>query len=352
VSYICAPNSCSPSPGVSYSQTCSVGSRLCPSSVGYGCCPTNLGCAVNSCYETTPSTFTMTETLTTTIDSFPTTITTTITSVTVLEEPTGSSTTEGNLAKLTPPASPIAKTAATGSSNGGLSTPELGGIIGGAIFILIVVLVATFLIIKRLNKVARGVAEASHTSSSGPRSGRSGQRPPINPDADAMSQDPFLMSPSEVSGSIRRGSRQSSGLHSSTHEVEANEAISPQLFSPFSPRSPPNTHHPRGYAPVAGSESQYSQSSGGYRNPSVDSTPPLQHNPNAGYFDIPLQSDPRVSVSTVTMEETGAMPVIRVRSVRTARIPFRLLLQSSMQGKMATDAQTFGEPYKVLEWEE
>jgi hypothetical protein len=115
-----------------------------------------------------------------------------------------------------------------------------------------------------------------------------------------MSQDPFLMSPSEVSGSIRRGSKQSSGLHSSTHEVEANEASSPPIFnSPFSPRSPPNTHYPRGYAPVASSESQYSQSSGGYRNPSVDSTPPLQHNSNAGYFDLPLQSDHRVSVSTV-----------------------------------------------------
>jgi hypothetical protein len=90
------------------------------------------------------------------------------------------------------------------------------------------------------------------------------------------------------------------GIHSSTHEMEANEASSPPIFnSPFSPRSPPNTHYPRGYAPIARSEPQRSHSSGGYRNPSIDSTLPLQHNPNAGYFDLPLQSDHRDSVITV-----------------------------------------------------
>jgi len=303
---------------MSYSKTCSANSYLCPSSPNYRCCKSGLACAFNSCYATTISTFTFTGTYTTEdIASNPTTIISTIISKTILEAPTSTTTTTGDgiIAKVTSAPNPIANTTpiatsssglstgeksgiTIGSSNGGLSTPELGGIIGGAIFILIVVLVATFLIIKSLNKVASKVAAASRTSSSGTCSGRSGQRPSINPDINAMSQDPFLISPSEVSGSIRRGSKQSSSLHSSTHEVEANKASSPPILnSPFSLCSPPNTHYPRGYAPIASSESQCSQSSGGYGNPSVNSTPPLQHNSNASYFDLPLQSDHRVSVS-------------------------------------------------------
>jgi hypothetical protein len=230
-------------------------------------------------------TFTVTETVTTTdVNSNRHTITTTITSATNPELPTGIPPTDGIIAQVTPSASAIPKSAATGGSSGGLTTAELGGIIGGAIFILLALLVATFLILRRLNKAIKVTELAnSGTSSSGHRSGRSGQRPL---DVDALSVDPLMMSPSEAGGSIRRPSQ----FANSTTQIHEMETNSPPVFnSPFSPRTPPYTHYPKGYKPVSTtSESRYSSST---RHDSVElPTPPSHHNPNAGYFDIPPHS--------------------------------------------------------------
>ncbi|KAK0128355.1 hypothetical protein ONS95_000327 [Cadophora gregata] len=131
----------------------------------------------------------------------------------------------------------------------------------------------------------------THTSSSGYRSRIS---IPGHQDIDAMSVDPLMMTVSEASGSIRRpyhSRNPSSTTYAHELEVDANTSRSPPSFtSPFSPRSPPYTHYQKGYNPISSSESQYSSSSGGFRNPSVESTPPMHHNPNAGYFDLPLQT--------------------------------------------------------------
>ncbi|KAH7342509.1 hypothetical protein BKA65DRAFT_293028 [Rhexocercosporidium sp. MPI-PUGE-AT-0058] len=291
--YQCATNGCIPLAGVTDTPTCSANFYLCPASLNYGCCQSGFACALSTCYATSISTFTYTATLTTTdADRNPHTLTTTIISATVLGAPEATETTDPSriFGKYTPSQTASEKVKATGTKDSGLTTPEIGGIIGGAVAILIVILIASFFIIKRLNraiKVSELANSNTHSSSSGHRS-----RPPIprNQEIDAMSVDPLMMTASEASGSFRRpyGSRNPS---STTHyEVEANSP--PSFTSPFPPTSPPHTQYQQGYNPVSSTESQYSSSSGGggYRNPSLDSTPPMRHNPNAGYFDLPLQT--------------------------------------------------------------
>ena len=98
-----------------------------------------------------------------------------------------------------------------------------------------------------------------------------------------------MMSPSEASRSVRYPSHPSL-VHGSVHEVDGSSSSPPVLGSPWSPQSPPFNHHPRGYNPVPTSDSN---SSPGYgRNLSVESNPPLGHNPNTGYFDIGISPSP------------------------------------------------------------
>jgi hypothetical protein len=282
--YVCGVNNCSPSPGVSYSQTCGLNSYLCAASFGFGCCKSGYSCWYNSCYATSSVTFEVTETITTTDGNFNAyTITTTITTATIPGLPTGTPPTDVIVAQLTPSATPIPKSAASSGSSSGLTTPELGGIIGGAIFILLALLVATFIILRRLNRAIKVTEMAnSGTSSSGPRSRRSGQRPL---DIDTLSVDPLMMTPSEAGDSMPRPYRLSGST--GIQELETNSP--PQFNSPFSPRTPPYTHYPKGYKPVSTtSESIYSRSA---RQDSIElPTPPSQQNPNAGYFDLPPQS--------------------------------------------------------------
>lgn len=299
--YQCATNGCIPSAGFTSTQTCGVNSYLCPASLNYGCCQSGLGCALSSCYATSVSTFTLTRTLTTTDAALsPHTLTTTVVSSTVLGAPDATETADSNgiVGKFTPSPTASEKIKASGSEDTGLTTPEIGGIIGGAVAILLVVFLAAYFIIKRLNRAIR-ISEANsrtRSSSSGQRTRRSMAR---NQDIDAMSVDPLMMTASETSGTIRRPHGSANPTSSTTyHEVEANSP--PSFTSPFSPRSPPYTlyQYQKGYNPISGSESQYSSASsgiGGYRNPagSVESTPPMHHNPNAGYFDLPLHTQPQ-----------------------------------------------------------
>lgn len=160
------------------------------------------------------------------------------------------------------------------------SNVPVGAIVGCTIggVILIVLLVAAFLILRRLNKAIKVTELAnSRTLSSGPRSGRSPQRPSPNQEIDTLSVDPLFMSPFYTSGA-----------NSVVHEMETNSP--PVSISPFSPGTPPYTHYPKSYNPISSSDSRYSQSSRGYRHPSVEPSLPLQHNPNAGYFDLSPQS--------------------------------------------------------------
>ncbi|KAH7419521.1 hypothetical protein BKA64DRAFT_19604 [Cadophora sp. MPI-SDFR-AT-0126] len=294
--YQCATNGCIPVAGVTKTRTCGANSYLCPASLNYGCCSSGLGCALNSCYATDISIFTYTETLTTTdVNLNPHTLTATITSSTILGAPDPTETVGDNglLGKYIPSETASEKVKAAGTKDSGLTTTQIAGIIGGAVAILLIILLAAFFIIKRLNRAIRLSEANTHTqsSSSGHRSRRS---IPRNQDIDAMSVDPLMMTASQASGSIRRpyhSRNPSSTTYAHELDVDANTPRStPSFTSPFSPRSPPHTHYQKGYNTVSSSESQYSSSSGGYRNPSLESTPPMHHNPNAGYFDLPLQT--------------------------------------------------------------
>ncbi|KAI9646563.1 hypothetical protein NHQ30_004558 [Ciborinia camelliae] len=296
--YSCATDGCSASPGVSYSETCSVGSYLCPASLNYGCCKNGMGCGLNDCYSTTISTFTLTETFTTTDSNSQTqTVTSTLVTASTPASPSVAANTSkaSAMPKLTPTATATAipKIEATSGStptSSGLTKPQIGGIIGGAAFILIAILIAAFFILRRLKEVSKKYEAKTRSGSSAPRSHR--QHPPYpSPSAiSSLSIDPLQMGNAEMSHTIRNNSYPTTEPFS-PHRHDGPEVVSPPTFNPYSPFSPnayPNTRsqtQARGYYPVATSESVYSQTSSGRRNPSVESTPP--HQQPQSYFDIP-----------------------------------------------------------------
>jgi len=292
--YACQVNGCSASAGVTYSETCAISSYLCPSSVGYGCCSNGFACGVSQCYATSISTFILTETLTTTdARHLPHTVTSTVTSTSTPTVPTNLATNaapSGVLPKITPTAAEVSKTSPTSpantSSSSGLSKAQLGGVIGGAVLLLAVLIIATVLIIRRLNKVVK----ASTATQSRTRTLSNGyhSRPNLRSiPSDLISVDPLIVTPSEASRSVRH-SHQS---RSCAHEVEGSSRSPPISGSPFPPRSPASTHYPRGYNAVPSSDSP--SCSGHGRNVSLESTPPMAYHPNASYFDIPPKPDLR-----------------------------------------------------------
>ncbi|KAG0648882.1 hypothetical protein D0Z07_4632 [Hyphodiscus hymeniophilus] len=271
-----------------------VNSYLCPASVGYGCCLDGFACAVNGCYATSISTFVFTETVTTTdAENLPHKITSTITTASSPTLPTdvASNTAPiGVIAKVTPTQTAIPKTNPTSSSSSiGLTKGQLGGIIGGAVALLAVLILATFFMFRRLNKVVAALtASQSRTRTSSNKPSRKAR--PSDSDMDTLSIDPLMMNPSEASRSVRFPSHPSL-VYGPAHEVDGSSSSPPVSDSPFSPQSLRFNHYSRGYNPVPTSESN---SSPGYgRNPSVESTPPLGHPPNAGYFDISPNLDLR-----------------------------------------------------------
>ncbi|KAA8572680.1 hypothetical protein EYC84_003274 [Monilinia fructicola] len=300
--YSCATDGCSASPGVSYSETCGVDSYLCPASLNYGCCKNGMGCGLNDCYSTAISTFTLTETYTTTDSSSHTQIVTStlVTASTPASPSVAANTSKASaVPKLTPTATAIPKVEATSGStptSTGLTKPEIGGIIGGAAFILLVILIATFFILRRLKKVSKKYEAKTASGSSVPRSRRHRPSYPSPSDMSSISFDPLQMINSETSHSVRNNSHPTTEPFSSDRH-DGPEVITPPTFNPYSPFSPncyTNTRartQAHGYYPVATSDSAYSQTSSGRRNPSVESTPPLQQ--PQSYFDIPPHSYPQ-----------------------------------------------------------
>ncbi len=163
--YICGAHDCQAPAGVTYSQSCPSNYYLCPAEYNYGCCKTGMGCALNACYATTPSTYVLTETFTTTADGQASTATTTSLTVITPTKPSSLPSDDPNaLAKFIPVT--LAKTAATSppSADGpGLTQAQVGGIVGGALALLVVVLAATFIIVRKLHLTAKLVS----TSASG-----------------------------------------------------------------------------------------------------------------------------------------------------------------------------------------
>lgn len=241
---------------MSDTQTCGPSSYLCPASLNYGCCQNGLACGLANCYSTSVQTFTELETFTTTDDGHTETIISTILNeitptIPVAATSVPSSTGENVVPKVTSVASAILKTAAT--STGGLTKPQIDGIIAGAVILLVVILVLAFVIVFRLNKVKKTI-ESSYRS--GTRSGHSKKKPPKAPttmDMETISVDPFMMTPSEADKSVRHPS-QPNPIHNTAHEVDASPALTSHPFTPTAPLSPPHHSYARGYAPVATSE--------------------------------------------------------------------------------------------------
>ncbi|KAM3069560.1 hypothetical protein ACMFMG_005662 [Clarireedia jacksonii] len=258
-----------------------------------------MGCGLNNCYSTAVTTFTLTETLTTTSDSQMQTITSTLVTASTPASPSVAANTSKASAvpKITPTPTVIAKTKASvvsssSSTSSGLTKAQIGGIIGGAGFILLVVIIAAFWILRRIQKVAaieeKKVRSRSASTPSQPQ-GPAGTSP--------LSIDSYQIIGSERSPSVRNNS------HPYSKEAEGMEAVSPPMFTtPFSPYSPygeissgqqgqvRTTNPTRGYQAVPASDSAYSQASSG-RNPSVERTPPRQTAQDC--FNIPPHYRPQ-----------------------------------------------------------
>ncbi|KAK4242139.1 hypothetical protein C8A03DRAFT_11631 [Achaetomium macrosporum] len=167
VGYVCGDGEeCIPPASATYTDlSCPNEYFLCPSSVGYGCCRSGMGCAPNACYSTAPVTTTVLQTITTTSGSQ--TVTTTRTAVTVATPtpPSGLPTDDANVAaKFIPTSVPKVAASSSSESGGGLSGGAIGGIIAGVVILLIVVVVAAFLIIRRLKQV-EDIVESKRGSS-------------------------------------------------------------------------------------------------------------------------------------------------------------------------------------------
>ena len=242
---------------------------------------------MSACYATLISTFVFTATFTTTdVENLPHTVTSTITTASTPSVPTlvaSNTAPNGVVAKVTPTATAIAKTSPIRTSTAnGLTKSQLGGIIGGAVALLAALILATFLIIRRLNKVVKATTASQsriHNSFSGRYSRKQG---PSASEVDTMSIDPLMIIPSEASRSVRHPFR-SSLVHDSAHEVDGSSSSPHGFGGSWSPQSLPFNHYPRGYNPVPTSDSR--SSSGHRRGLSAESTPPTRYDPHSGYFD-------------------------------------------------------------------
>ncbi|KAI9163114.1 hypothetical protein HJFPF1_04712 [Paramyrothecium foliicola] len=198
-------DACVPPTGASFTYSCPASQYLCPSSVNYGCCPNGMGCAPNQCYSTNPETITTRMVITTTRNGDETTITTTRTSVRTPTVPTALPTVDSNqndgqvVLKFFP--SSVAKVSAEAApeevnDDQGLSKGALGGIVAGAIIFLIIVLVAAWLILRRLNKVAQAIKAPKPPSAPRNKPQMAQTRyQPTESEIDGVSIDPLMVSP-------------------------------------------------------------------------------------------------------------------------------------------------------------
>jgi len=222
--YECNRSGCFPPQGstLTYSQDCQAGYYLCPSSVGYGCCQSGMGCGLAVCFSTGPSTYVYTQTSTITLDGSAITSTATITTTSTPSTPTESVFPVTGVAKIY--TNVIAKTepteAPSSSSGGGLTTPQIIGIVVGLVGLLIIVLVLSFIIVRRLNKTKQAVDQSQKDTSSGEKQSRQSgvtRFKPTSSQVDQMEYDDLMQStPGEtpLHGRDRSGSEFSSANQS------------------------------------------------------------------------------------------------------------------------------------------
>ncbi|KAK0705417.1 hypothetical protein B0H67DRAFT_383272 [Lasiosphaeris hirsuta] len=260
VGYVCGPTDCTAPAGVTNTYTsCPNNYYLCPASFNFGCCKTGMGCAPNACYSTEPVTATVTQTFTTTTNGQ--TVTTTQTAVTVAtpSAPSGLPTDLNVAPKFIPDSVPKSSASVIPSAtNAGLTSSQLGGIIGGAVALLVIVLVAAFIIIRRLNRVA-DIAESKKDSGISSNQTKSQvQLQQINHPYLDDSVDPLMM--------VTPGGGGTSGAATPPTGIpNRGRADSADNFSP-------GLH---GFSPSGGT-------SAAARHTSMDSVP-------GGYFDIPAR---------------------------------------------------------------
>lgn len=257
--YICGTNGCIPSAGVPNTETCGPSSYLCPASLSYGCCRNGMACGLDNCYSTSIQTFTITQKFTTTSSGHVKTITSTsVERITPIKPslPTemASNTLFPTIPKFTSNPSAVEKVAATTSSSGGLTKPQLNGIIAGAVILLVIILAVAFIILVRLNKVKKAIEASSRSYRSyrtWSQSGRSHKKPVKARNMEKVRGE--MMALSEDSKHIRHPS-EPSPIHVVAHEMEASAPHSGFPFSPDAPLSPQYHKYTGGYAPVATSE--------------------------------------------------------------------------------------------------
>ncbi len=234
-----------------------------------------MGCALNACYATTPSTYLLTKTSTASADGQASTITTTEATVVTPTRPTGlPSTDPGAVFKFIPVTQAKVPVSPTPSSDsGGLTQPQIGGIVGGAIGLLVVVLAASFVIVRKLHLTAKMV-ESSSSANGGRLSKPMAQR--HRPSGSQVEYDDLLQGPAHRS-------RAASELSSSN--------TTPFLSSASDPRNASMEGGRGGYfdVPTRGNNMPGRHSVSTDQRTSVDSQQYQQHGRH--YSGSSLQSD-------------------------------------------------------------
>lgn len=298
--YVCGLADCTAPAGVSESDNCPTGYYLCPSPYNYGCCQTTMGCALNACYATTPSTFVFTATFTTKTGRTGKPVITTVTSTTV-ETPTVPSglpdDTNIYIPKFIPTTQAKASEVAvasnsTESSSSGLTKPQIGGLIGGLMALLVIVVVAAVFIIRSLQKTSKAVKRAERRNTGGAGTGNSSRHTPKDSGGGGGGTRPPKMQPTP----------------SQINQMEYNDLLeNVHSESPLPPSGPrkPNMSSTSGSTPVPPFPSAHGKISSDFSSPSNG----VDGEPVTGYFDTPTSSQSRpghVSVSTDVRTSTDS----------------------------------------------
>jgi hypothetical protein len=295
--YSCQESGCvfTPAPNT---ESCGTNSYACPASFNYGCCANGMACGPGTCYSTNIVSLTVFDTFTTTSSGHVKTVTSesiNLITPTLLPANTIPVNVATTVEKFIASTSAVDKVVATSSSSGGLTKPQIGGIIAGAVIILVVLLVIGFLILCHLNKVKKAIESNSKSYRSyrtWSQSGRSHKKSSKRPNMEAAPSEP-VMAPSDISKHIRHPS-EPSPIHAITHEMEGSPPQSGFPFSPNLPTSPQfRQKYASGYAPVATSE------------------PPSP----------PLQNPLGISSMTPTSDSPMPSPDLRDQNLRFGHLP-------------------------------